>query len=462
MRYKICSALALVIGMLAAAPAQAIPAFARRYGTSCLTCHTIYPKLTPFGEAFRRNGFKFPGKDEDFVKQEMVPMGNEAYKAMFPKAAWPANLAGSAPLAFGGNGQIVIHPQTHSGAGTADNYQVFTLHDLVAEGHMWLGGALTEHISYFGEVTFSSDGTIDLEHLELHFNDLIPHAKHALNLYVGRGFPNLTSFGPHSSYVSDTLLPGLATTALYGSPSDSFSLTNEYNLVELNGMAKGRFIYGVGINSGSNIDVRNTQNVYAHVGFKLGGMRLDGEGDTSGNPDKPWAEKALTVDVFGYRSASHFTPMANAMLPSGTTPTPLDDTAWVVGTHIRAQLSSLELNAGFYHEWHDHATADGTAVNALTQYDELSYVVFPWLVPAVRFEWAQLKPASSGYVNDLKIIPGIAAIVVPNLKLTLTAQIEWADGAPDGGWGAWGGSAAPTMGAITEIESIQLGLAYAF
>jgi hypothetical protein len=36
--------------------ARAVPAFARKYKTSCVTCHTIFPKLTPFGEQFRRNG----------------------------------------------------------------------------------------------------------------------------------------------------------------------------------------------------------------------------------------------------------------------------------------------------------------------------------------------------------------------------------------------------------------------
>ncbi|HSN33880.1 MAG TPA: hypothetical protein VLU41_14425, partial [Ideonella sp.] len=87
---------------------------------------------------------------------------------------------------------------------------------------------------------------------------------------------------------------------------------------------------------------------------------------------------------------------------------------------------------------------------------------FPWLVPAVRLEWASLLPSGGKRINDLKIVPGIAALVIPNLKLTLTGQIEWADGAPDGGWGAFGGSAAPPMGAVTELESIQLGLAYAF
>ena len=85
----------LLIGavlFLSASRAEAIPAFARRYGTSCQTCHVIYPKLTPFGEAFRRNGFKFPGKDEDFVKQEQVPLGQEAYRQVFPDAVWPGTL----------------------------------------------------------------------------------------------------------------------------------------------------------------------------------------------------------------------------------------------------------------------------------------------------------------------------------------------------------------------------------
>jgi hypothetical protein len=41
--------LVVALSLAVAAPARAIPAFARKYGTSCLTCHTVYPKLTPFG-----------------------------------------------------------------------------------------------------------------------------------------------------------------------------------------------------------------------------------------------------------------------------------------------------------------------------------------------------------------------------------------------------------------------------
>ena len=74
--------LAAVIGcLLIPRRAAAIPAFARKYETSCQTCHIAFPKLNPFGEAFRRNGYRFPsGGDELMQKQEPVQLGNDAMK----------------------------------------------------------------------------------------------------------------------------------------------------------------------------------------------------------------------------------------------------------------------------------------------------------------------------------------------------------------------------------------------
>ena len=104
--------------------ASAIPAFARKYGTSCTTCHTIYPKLNPFGEAFRRNGFRFPGTDSDVVKQTPVALGADAYKKVFPDAVWPGMLPPSVPLSLGFNGQVVFHPSSTSGGGAAKLHAV--------------------------------------------------------------------------------------------------------------------------------------------------------------------------------------------------------------------------------------------------------------------------------------------------------------------------------------------------
>lgn len=58
---------ALATGWLAAPPdpAQAIPAFARKYQVSCSTCHAPFPRLKEFGEEFAANGFKMPDEAQE-------------------------------------------------------------------------------------------------------------------------------------------------------------------------------------------------------------------------------------------------------------------------------------------------------------------------------------------------------------------------------------------------------------
>ena len=41
--------------------AEAIAAFSREYKTECTTCHTIFPQLNEFGQAFEKNAFVWPG-----------------------------------------------------------------------------------------------------------------------------------------------------------------------------------------------------------------------------------------------------------------------------------------------------------------------------------------------------------------------------------------------------------------
>src|SRR6266508_3926488 len=80
--------------------ACAIPAFARKYQTSCQTCHVAAPALTPFGEAFRLNGYRFPaGNDAAMTKIPPVSLGAEGYKKLWPKAVWPGEIPGMPPLA---------------------------------------------------------------------------------------------------------------------------------------------------------------------------------------------------------------------------------------------------------------------------------------------------------------------------------------------------------------------------
>src|SRR5450759_4278695 len=86
---------------------RSVPAFARKYKTSCATCHNGFAKLTPFGEAFRRSGYQFPGgTDPEYVKEEAVPLGAEGYKKVFPDAIWPGSLPGTSPISLFLNGEM--------------------------------------------------------------------------------------------------------------------------------------------------------------------------------------------------------------------------------------------------------------------------------------------------------------------------------------------------------------------
>jgi hypothetical protein len=109
--------LAMLVGIAAyvAFPRQAhaIPSFARKYQTSCQTCHTVYPMLNPFGEAFRRNGYRFPSQngsvDSDAEKATAIALGQEEYKKTFPDSVWPDKITDAVPLSMMLNGGLTAN-----------------------------------------------------------------------------------------------------------------------------------------------------------------------------------------------------------------------------------------------------------------------------------------------------------------------------------------------------------------
>jgi len=56
--------LLLFIALIDSSPARALPAFARKYGMPCSSCHEAWPKLSPFGQQFKDNGYQM-GNDRD-------------------------------------------------------------------------------------------------------------------------------------------------------------------------------------------------------------------------------------------------------------------------------------------------------------------------------------------------------------------------------------------------------------
>ncbi len=61
--------LVVTMGMVAT-QAKAVPVFARKYNTTCFTCHTTPPLLNDFGLRFQANGYQLPGTLEKYAQAD--------------------------------------------------------------------------------------------------------------------------------------------------------------------------------------------------------------------------------------------------------------------------------------------------------------------------------------------------------------------------------------------------------
>jgi hypothetical protein len=336
------------------------------------------------------------------------------------------------------------------------------------------------------QLTLSDAGTFDLETGYLLWNDIVG-PRHLVNLWVGRLWaPQLTSFGLHSSYLNDTVMPAAVVAGLYN-PSATFTLGQGHtDGVELNGIVNHRLGYALGWVASSTVtglSAPNAEDVYAHIGVKSGGVALDGEGRYGPNapdPRKPWAEKSITLDLFAYHGLARMDNGTGTVAGGTAVPTRQDDRFIALGGAIHAQWDSLVVTAGLQQEHHDRpypgtaATAnpsgnplpgvpDLTSANALVQYDEIDYVVWPWFVPGVRLEYTQTSVESAPSAQLMRLIPGVAMLARPNIKVVLTGDLEWGQNLPAvGSWTPVGGLIAARAGSKFEAEQINASFAVAY
>ncbi|MDQ6972853.1 MAG: hypothetical protein Q9M30_09400, partial [Mariprofundaceae bacterium] len=101
-----------IVGAVALIPtdAEAIPVFARKYNLSCNSCHTMFPKLSKMGVAFRERGFRFEEGKDDFDMQNgpgrNVDTGDESPASVFA-SNFPFTLR--TQVMFSGSGPILAN-----------------------------------------------------------------------------------------------------------------------------------------------------------------------------------------------------------------------------------------------------------------------------------------------------------------------------------------------------------------
>ena len=386
--------------------ATAFPTFAKKYETSCSTCHYAFPKLNAFGKAFENNGLRYPGGDAEFSKDEPVSLGSEGQKRVFPNAIWPGDIPGMSPLSF----RLISRV---NGSTTPEGKDVVnTSFEFPHELELFYAGTLGDSFAFAGEV--------ELEHAaELGYGFRLQYRyKPFLQLKVGNVDATPIADGhrltkAHYNYV-DYKVSGAAGETRWrkvaGSGFEVFGAGNGPN-------NKGGFTYKVGMingqNDDDNFDINDAKDLYGRVTYKVAGL---GEiGGTEGQASETsgfYLDDSARIGGYAYIGSSTFSKDDKSF----------DNDFTIFGGDIDVWFSRLNLYGTYLIRKDNDPTGDGkTENNSAAAMAELDGVVYPWLVGLVRFEWTD--PNTDDDKDPVtSLIPGVLVMIRANLKAFLEAQ----------------------------------------
>ena len=148
-------------------PAEALPSFARQTGQPCGTCHTDFPALTPFGRRFKLLGYTTGGG-----KFRTIPFGAPPPDDPRTAADKLRNFAKAMDSGKDESDKAWVPPvsmmaiagYTHTQAPLAPPTAPYSANDNVVLANpfsVFWGGAVSEHIGAFAQVTYAPPGPGD-------------------------------------------------------------------------------------------------------------------------------------------------------------------------------------------------------------------------------------------------------------------------------------------------------------
>jgi len=440
--------LALASGALffCASEVLAVPTFARRYATSCATCHQAYPRLNGIGDSFRMMGYRFPD-DERYRKVQPVELGDEAYKRLWPKALWPSHIPRYSPISL--ITRFMVEVDLNGSRPAATTFLLPEEIELV-----WAGN-IGDTISFYGDVIYlqkdfggkdpeswaTLKGWLQLQSLvgpDNLFNLRIGTVgTQTMGLYTARD-ANIysTHFYIYTSWFMPQ--PNLAQAGLAEFQGNNFSITAQQGL-ELNGFGK-RWFYALGVVNGnlmvpagspppSDISFigagRNSdsKDLYANLVYKIGGVQFDRSSEKqpeslSSLSSKYWRDDSLKLALFGYSGTADI----KTVDLDGTTWEGTDD-FWRLGGGLQHHIGdfswSVQYTAG--NDDRPYGDLSDLAVDSTTWHVEALGFAYPWLMLYGRYEGLDLDLPSDvpGLlpVQDIeKIVAGAKIMIRPNVS----------------------------------------------
>lgn len=377
-----CSLSIFLLTNLLPRKAQAIPAFARKYKTSCMTCHATFPRTSAVGEAFRLNGYKMPGGDDIYSKEKPVSMGSDAYKRMFPNSVWPSHIPYLPPISL----RVIGDLEWDVGDNASERDSRWKL-EFPHELELLAAGAFGENMSFYTEIEWEHPE--DLEHeftAWLMWEDVF--FENAINFKggsVGRYEIALPNMRDHDRISKDHYLYRDEITKGLDGPG-----------FEINGFGK-MWRYAGGLVKPQN--EFGDAGYYVQGSLKFGGLGYDGSGGTTEegglktSPAGYWLDDALFIGAFYYNG---------------------DDNIDRYGFDARWNFKDLALKLGWAISDNDLPNMDKNVWTV-----EAEYFILPWLQPYARYE-----SLSSDQNNEdvSRIAAGIAMLARANIKVNLEGR----------------------------------------
>ncbi|MFQ5791997.1 MAG: hypothetical protein ACE5JI_16105 [Acidobacteriota bacterium] len=385
--------------------ADAIPAFARKYRTSCTTCHVAIPKRNAFGEAFRRNGYQIPAGDERYIKEEPVSLGAEAWKEMWPDAIWPGAIPGTIPFAAYVHQRFVF-----------DNPNSHREFDAPHEFELLIGSTLGRNIGFFGEWVFFEKGkqAEGLKRFYIVFSNLFEDKLgSSLSLRVGRIEPGTADGYKDADRMTLDHIPTLD----YRVVSGGFRLRDPQSGIEVAGVPHRSFEYVFGVVNGQKKTIKdpnNEKDVYFRVGLKLGGMGLDGSGADEGD-ELPIADNyvddSVMLGFYGYRG---FSTLAKDNVS-------FENDFRRIGVDARVNFGRNYVLAGLVRGRDDNPWNDGKVdVDSTVWFVEADRVFKPWIIGLVRYERLEID-----HKDDVtRIVPNLTLLLRANIRASVEAVFQ--------------------------------------
>jgi hypothetical protein len=429
--------------------AAAVPAFARKYQTSCQTCHIVFPKLNAFGEAFRLRGYHMPAETEEMVKQKPVSLGAPAYKRLWPKAVWPGELPGNVPLAV--NIKFAdVNTSTLNEDGTVT--KVWNDFQFPQEANIFGAGTLGEHLSFFTEMTFAEDPDgsvgVELEHARFDFDSPFG-PEDAFHFRIGKMAPNVAdgfqemwistdaaidsifSFNPIGAN-GGTGLAGDITPAPISLPASVRGI-EAYGIIRHRAMWVGGVVNGITPGTNGRFDGNNAKDLYARFDYKFGGMGLDGDLGGTNPPAENWRDNSFRVGALVYRGDGTDISFASTDLLGN--PVNIQDQHFLrYGFFASLFVRDLNVFGAFLHGTDQLAQFDPASGDSLgiTQPDyrawfvQADYVFYPWLQGTFRYETVQ--PFDPALLSLRTGVWNASALIRANVKAMIEYQRDLREG----------------------------------